>query len=257
MNCKILIYILVGLILIGNLSCIKESSKNINSKDTLLKAENYSALIDSIVYYKRTFIVFSDSTAKTITKRVDFDKEQINTYKHRCKIVKDSIYFNKAFDSITKAVIKNGFIEFINENSRIEIKNSTIGYNHLVNLTNYKYYAIFPSYCPNTIFNKSDFNAYDINQHELSQIDSLLLAAYQTDTFLFKKPIQKYYKQCIAAKNKKGEVIVWVNGGCYEPISNDYKYDIQIVHDGGNCFFAIWLNLTTKKYYRLHFHGEA
>lgn len=66
-----------------------------------------------------------------------------------------------------------------------------------------------------------------------------------------------YKKQLILVTNKKGEKEVWVNCFCRTWDTNNWKKEILLVHDGGNCYFNFKLNLTTKQFYDLIVNGEA
>jgi len=62
--------------------------------------------------------------------------------------------------------------------------------------------------------------------------------------------LKKYRRQYIAAIDIKSEKQVWVNCFCDEWDTNSRKYP-KIVMDGGNCYFNLKINLTTKNYYSL------
>ena len=89
-------------------------------------------------------------------------------------------------------------------------------------------------------------------------MDSLLIAcvtdynnSLDKDSKVWSIDFKKYTyrKQIIAVKNKKGEKEVWVNCFCDTWNSNKWKTDILVVDDGGNCYFHLKINLTTKKYF--------
>ena len=64
-------------------------------------------------------------------------------------------------------------------------------------------------------------------------------------------------RQYIPVINEKGEKEVWINFFC-DDWGNDYwKSDILIVHDGGNCYFNLKVNLTTESYSELSINGYA
>ena len=66
-----------------------------------------------------------------------------------------------------------------------------------------------------------------------------------------------YYKQLIPVINKEGEKEVWVNCFCNTWNSDRWKTKIMIVDDGGNCYFRLKINLTSKKCYELIVNGFA
>lgn len=112
----------------------------------------------------------------------------------------------------------------------------------------------------------SSFNPTTLTQHELHNIDSLLVACV-TD---YNKSLDKdhkewsiplnnnnYFKQIIAVTNKKGQKEVWVNCFCVTMDNNKWKRDILIVEDGGNCYFNFKINLATMIFFDLRVNGVA
>jgi hypothetical protein len=72
--------------------------------------------------------------------------------------------------------------------------------------------------------------------------------------------ISKYKMQFIVTINPKGEKTVWAN--CFCSPANDktfknWRKDIVIVSDGGQCFFNLDINLTTKEFTTLSVNGVA
>lgn len=65
-----------------------------------------------------------------------------------------------------------------------------------------------------------------------------------------------YLKQLIIVTNNKGEKEVWVNYFC-DTWNMNWKKEILLVHDGGNCYFNFKINLATKTFYDLSVNGEA
>lgn len=68
--------------------------------------------------------------------------------------------------------------------------------------------------------------------------------------------LTRYKRQYIAVTNKNGEKEVWVNCFC-DFRDKNWKENIVIVMDGGNCYFNLKMNLTTGKFYELMVNGEA
>ncbi len=72
-------------------------------------------------------------------------------------------------------------------------------------------------------------------------------------------------RQYIPYINEKGEKLVWINFFCYDPTDNKtgtladsvWRTDPVTVHDGGNCYFSILINLTTRSYSNLDINGYA
>ena len=68
--------------------------------------------------------------------------------------------------------------------------------------------------------------------------------------------LEKYKRQLIPVINAKGEKEVWVN--CFRASANEHPYwkkTVVFVNDGGNYYFNVKINLTTKKYYALRVNG--
>ncbi len=68
-----------------------------------------------------------------------------------------------------------------------------------------------------------------------------------------------YVLQCIAVINSHGEKEVWVNALCNHswPTENAWKERIQLVQDGGGCFYQLKVNLSKANYYDLRVNGIA
>ena len=64
-------------------------------------------------------------------------------------------------------------------------------------------------------------------------------------------------RQYVAVINEKGEKEVWVNFFCDDWGNDNWESDILIVHDGGNCYFNLKVNLTNKSYSELGINGYA
>ncbi|WP_111710325.1 hypothetical protein [Lutibacter citreus] len=65
-----------------------------------------------------------------------------------------------------------------------------------------------------------------------------------------------YYRQYVPVINENGEKEVWINFFC-STMKDNWKTDLVMVHDGGNCFFNIKVNLTKKNYSDLRINGSA
>src|SRR5690606_17374049 len=64
-------------------------------------------------------------------------------------------------------------------------------------------------------------------------------------------------RQYIPVINEKGEKEVWVNFFCNDWESDNWKKDLMLVHDGGNCYFNLKVNLKNKTYSELGINGYA
>ncbi len=68
------------------------------------------------------------------------------------------------------------------------------------------------------------------------------------------RDISEYKRQYVPFLNKKGEKEVWVNCFCGF-LEENWKEDLIDVMDGGNCFFNVRINLSTKTYCDLFING--
>jgi hypothetical protein len=69
--------------------------------------------------------------------------------------------------------------------------------------------------------------------------------------------VEGFKRQYVPVINEKGEKEIWVNFFCNDWRSEKWKTDIMFVHDGGNCYFNLKVNLATKTYSELHINGYA
>jgi len=75
---------------------------------------------------------------------------------------------------------------------------------------------------------------------------------------LNRKP-EDYTMQFVGAIDEKDEKIIWVNCFCSSEIKyfKDWKTDLVLVKDGGNCFFNLKINVDNNTYYDVLVNGEA
>ena len=68
--------------------------------------------------------------------------------------------------------------------------------------------------------------------------------------------LTRYKRQYVPVINSAGQKLVWINCSCYQ-LDKQWKKEIIIVKDGGNCYFSVIINLSTKTYSRLIVNGDA
>ena len=91
-------------------------------------------------------------------------------------------------------------------------------------------------------YNKEQQSLFDILLKEQSDLN------IKIEDFVIE--LKKYKRQFIPVISEKGEKEVWVN--CLCTISDDsWKYNLEIVKDGGNCYFNLIINLSNKSSYQL------
>ena len=256
--------ILYFLILCLFINCKKE--KNNIEKQTKIEqiyAENdYGMFRDKI-----SLKIYSDSTyiCEKNEKNPEYEKREV--FNGAYKIINDTInFFPSNFRPInaTKALIKNNFIEFVDGEFplKIEIKKNILKSKQNLDLTKFKSYAIFTF---NEKFNRYVFYtskqksiiAYDLNQNEIEEIHTILSKCFLENKTKLNKE-SDYVKQCIAIKNSKNEIEVWIACFCKESsIGNSYKYSLISMSDGGNCNISLKINLTKHICTELNISGSA
>ena len=83
------------------------------------------------------------------------------------------------------------------------------------------------------------------------------------------KTSKDYYRQYVFYKNSQGDLMVYINAFCeifQLPVDSsgiwirkpyDWKKNLLIVQDGGDCYWTIKINLTKKMYFDFYVNGEA
>ena len=114
------------------------------------------------------------------------------------------------------------------------------------------------------IFENSEPIATDLQLNEISKIEPILEKAISEHNSKLEKDsrwalgLQRYKRQYVAVINEKGEKEVWINFFCKEDFEYlDWKKELIIVNDGGNCYFNLKVKLTKGEYYDLHINGVA
>lgn len=79
---------------------------------------------------------------------------------------------------------------------------------------------------------------------------------YKSD--LQTKPIKpaNYKRQYVTVTNGYGQKEVWVNCFC-QVYNHNWKSELFLVNDGGNCYFNVKINLSTGGYYEFSVNIEA
>ncbi|WP_143157477.1 hypothetical protein [Cnuella takakiae] len=122
-------------------------------------------------------------------------------------------------------------------------------------------------------FDKSEYGPFpkeyeptNLTTDEIMQLDNIIKEQANTYNQSLKEHLKeaysvyftnhKYKRQYIPVINTKGEKEVWANFFC-NSWSDDWKTEVVFVKDGGNCYFNIKVNLSTKKTYELNVNGYA
>lgn len=103
---------------------------------------------------------------------------------------------------------------------------------------------------------KKYIDAY--NQNQQRQFDTISKAHPEynlnVDNFVIK--LSKYKRQYFPVINSAGQKEVWINCFCND-FDKNWRRDMLIVKDGGNCYFSLKVNLITKKISRFIVNGDA
>ncbi|HWY34363.1 MAG TPA: hypothetical protein VNX68_06930 [Nitrosopumilaceae archaeon] len=101
----------------------------------------------------------------------------------------------------------------------------------------------------------------DLSSIEIDTVFSLLKRAIVVhnrtihNKFYVVRDLEEYKFQFVPIVNVKGEKIVWINAFCGTFGANNWKKDIVLVMDGGNCYFQAKINLTTKSVFEIGTNG--
>lgn len=141
----------------------------------------------------------------------------------------------------------------------------------------YSDYVILP-YQSNWYWTFKNAKPGKLSQSELVDIDKILKIAIKNNNDKQREELQKYnevnpnnpitktayelslegYKrQFVPIINNIGQKEVWINFFCEELGVKDWKTTLVLVEDGGNCYYSIKINLTTKTYYELEINYDA
>lgn len=132
---------------------------------------------------------------------------------------------------------------------KINAPQTNESYTQTIILTSDTTYAVIKFNSEDTwIFKNS--KPIDLSFNEIAELDKIILECVNNykDELL---DIKKYKRQYIPAINDNGEKLVWINCFC-KHFDYDWKNQVIMVVDGGNCYFQMKINLTTKKYYNFH-----
>ncbi|MEJ4087647.1 hypothetical protein [Galbibacter orientalis] len=123
-----------------------------------------------------------------------------------------------------------------------------------------------------------DVQPTKLTQSELIEIESILKIAVKENNERQKVNLKKHNeeypknkwsetgfelklngkkRQYVPVINQNGEKEIWINFFCNNWESDSWKTDLMIVHDGGNCYFNLKVNLTNKAYSELMINGYA
>ena len=97
--------------------------------------------------------------------------------------------------------------------------------------------------------------------HSISEIKDRKLYQLKVDS------LKNYYRQYVCYKDSVGDSIIYINA-LHEvmyiptlpnerPLKQDWQHYLIYVHDGGDCFWHIWINFSKKEQFRFIINGDA
>jgi hypothetical protein len=93
-----------------------------------------------------------------------------------------------------------------------------------------------------------------INLKELIVIDRLLANAID-DNEISDYSLSDYYLQFCPVITPNGHKIVYVNALCFVPNESTWMFEEIAFDDGGSCFFYVFINLNSMRYYSFSANG--
>lgn len=108
------------------------------------------------------------------------------------------------------------------------------------------------------------YKQWTLTEKDIDNAEKLIKVCFENqktsavNKFYKRKP-EDYYKQFVGAVNYKGERTIWVNCFCKKAKDDfeNWKTDLVVVKDGGNCFFNITINADNNEYYDLNVNGNG
>jgi len=203
--------------------------------------------------------LYSDSTyIFDVHEYQEYQHEKNEIFRGRYYLTGDSVVFSPFdFDYLNAetARIKDNYLEFLDGKRPFKMKVVYGKTNNKTDTLKFKDYSFFANHTIiNHVFPK-DVISYDLTNADLNKVDSLLKLCIKD--VKIKRELTDYFKQCIAVKNKNNEREVWINMLCKPKDFDEMNYFIIEVHDGGDCYFNVKLNLDKGEYYELIVNGDA
>lgn len=248
---KTFIYIYILIIFISLSNCNKferEPDQNIET-GTLLNATHNSYSFEKI---ERTFKIFSDSTFVFTESLHQPNHTKKETFEGKAQINNDTIRFfpfRLDFNRAETAVLKNGFIEFIDGEFpyRMFIQSSNLKIKNHIDYSKFKDYSVFTFYKKFQRFpQEKNYTNFDLKSKDLAKIEAILKKEFIQNKKLNK--YSEYIKQIESVKNEQNENLIFIHCYCKNsPSIEDFLYYQIEMNDGGKCNIYIKLNLSTEK----------
>jgi hypothetical protein len=125
-------------------------------------------------------------------------------------------------------------------------------------------YKIIPETAKTTELSKAEFNLVEKTSKEcIENYNAQIVEGFKKrgenrkNAKMYQIMELKNYKiQYVPYLNEKGQKEIWINGFC-DDFDLNWKKEIIFVHDGGNCYFTIQLNLSTGQCLEIVTNGYA
>lgn len=228
-------------------------------KETLLIATQKFTDLNKI---ERTFKIYTDSNYIYTEIINESNHNKTESWRGKVQISNDTIKFfpfRLDYNRSETAILKNGFIEFIDGEyfDRMKIVRTNLNVKNLIDFKNFKDYSVFTFHkSANNLTSQKSFANYDLTSKELNKIDILLKQTFSQNNKLRK--FSDYIKQVEAVKNANDDKIIFIRCFCKNKhLQESHEYFLTSMNDGGNCNIYIELNLTTGKIETLNIAGLA
>ena len=228
-----------------------------NKDKVLLNSELH---LDSLMDEYYNFKIKKDSTFQFFTKKVMFDGSiEKDSTTGIISFKNDTIYLkSKALNDkveFDKAILKNGFIEFIHNSGccvqKYKVLTSQFPQKETIDLSNFSNYAVLPY-----LTNNQGEKAYDLTQKNIEEIDVLLRNEIDSNS-KFRK-VEDYLIQLKSYTNLKREIIVVCQLICKNVTNEErFRYNEILMKDGGNCNVHIIIDLNKNEIKEINIAGEA
>lgn len=103
-------------------------------------------------------------------------------------------------------------------------------------------------------FSDSEYTSWKITENDIVLADKILYDYLKDTSPSMFSDKNKYYRQCWGLTNKEKQEIVCYNCFCKE--MPNWKKDLIVSSGGGECFWSIKVNLTTKECYDFLVNGS-
>ncbi len=228
-------------------------------KETVLIANQKFTDLNKI---HRIFKIYKDSSYIYTEIINELNHNKTESWRGKVQISNDTIKFlpfRLNYNRSETAILKNGFIEFIDGDyfHRMKIVRTNLKVKNLIDFKNFQDYSVFTFHkSANNLHSQKSFTNYDLTSNELNKIDILLKQVFSQNNKLRK--FSDYIKQLEAVKNANNDKIIFIRCFCKgKSLQERYQYFLTTMHDGGNCNIYIELNLTTGKIEIMNIAGLA